>query len=366
MSRRRLAVLCALTLCLSAVLKISALPLIHSTRTFQDSTQIKLYSRSTSSSFDNVSYADVVKIGAHDSMAIGPHIVDNQHLTVTQQLDLGIRLLQAQGHPWDDPSPAHPSGISLCHTSCYLQNGGYLEDWLREILSWMDRHPDEIVTILVTNPESADIDDWAKGFESLAVYDRAYTPSLPDISRKDWPTYGEMRATNQTLVIFMDRGTSFSKYPYIINEFGNVWENAYDQTSLPFNCSVDRGKNPTDRLGLVNHFLNDEVVGTGIKYPDKDLLEHVNAAQGSSGLLSGFENCTRLHGGARPTFVLVNFSDVPDENGPVVAANMLNNVTNTAAGAVTGVTNSSGVGRGAARSWLLCAAAVLVTMTLVM
>ncbi|KIS67755.1 uncharacterized protein UMAG_10416 [Mycosarcoma maydis] len=294
----------------------------------------------TDADFDNVSYADVVKIGAHDSMAIGTRIVHNQHLTVTQQLDLGIRLLQAQGHPWDNPSSANPSGISLCHTSCYLQNGGYLEDWLGEILAWMDRHPAEIVTLLLTNPQNADIDDWAQGFESLAVYQRAFTPRLPDISRKAWPTYAEMRATNQTLVIFMDRGTSFSKYPYIINEFANVWENAYDQTELPFNCSVERGKNPTDRLGLINHFLNDELVATGIMYPDKDQLNQVNAASGSFGLISNFHNCTAQHGGTRPTFMLINFSDVPSSGGALAAAAMLNNLTDAG---VLPVTSSAAI-----------------------
>ncbi|SPO28951.1 uncharacterized protein UTRI_04999_B [Ustilago trichophora] len=306
----------------------------------------------TTASFDNVSYADIVQLGAHDSMAIGPYIVDNQHMNLTAQLDLGIRLLQAQGHPWTSPSASNPSGVSLCHTSCYLQNGGYLEDWLREILNWMDAHPEEIVSVLLTNPEGVAIENWASGFESVNAHKRAYIPPKASMVRHDWPTYGQMREKNQTLVMFLDRGADFIKYPYIINEFGSVWENAYDQTTLPFNCSVDRGSRPKERLGLINHFLNDEVTGIGIKYPDKDLLEHVNAAQGAVGVISGFENCTERHGGTRPTFVLVNFSDLPKDGGPVDAVRLLNNVTTEAATGIA-VHSSSVASRVVEQGWLV-------------
>nr|CDI54966.1 plc-like phosphodiesterase [Melanopsichium pennsylvanicum 4] len=196
-------------------------------------------------------------------MAIGPHIVDNQCTSVTAQLDLGIRLLQAQVHPWSPSSDSNPSGISLCHISCYSQNVGYLESWLKEVFDGMDQHPSEIVTLLLTNPEMASVDDWAAGFESLAAYDRAhFQERLADVWRHEE---------------YEQHIGDLSKFRYIMNEFGNVWENPYNQTSLPFKCSVDRRKNPMDRLGLINHILNDEVVGTGIKYADKDLLEKLMA-----------------------------------------------------------------------------------------
>ncbi|SPO27856.1 uncharacterized protein UTRI_04999 [Ustilago trichophora] len=313
-----------------------------------------LSQRSTpSTSFDNISFADIVQLGAHDSMAIGPYIVDNQHLNLTAQLDLGIRLLQAQGHPWTSPSPSNPSGISLCHTSCYLQNGGYLEDWLREILSWMDGNPEEIVSVLLTNPEGVAIENWARGFESVNAHKRSFIPTKASLRRDEWPTYGQMREASQTLVMILDRGADFSKYPYIINEFGNIWENAYDQTTLPFNCSVDRGSKPQERLGLINRFLNDEVIGIGIKYPDKDLLEHVNAAQGAEGVLSGFRNCTEQHGGTRPTFVMVNFSDLPKYGGPLDAVRLLNNITSAGAGETAAPRPSSVASKVVEQGWLL-------------
>lgn len=161
----------------------------------------------------------------------------------------------------------------------------------------------------------------------------------------------------------MDRGTSFSKYPYIINEFGNVWENRFDQTTLPFNCSVDRGSNPRDRLGLINHFFNDEVVRVGIQYSNKDLLNQVNAAMGDAGVLSGFKNCTEQHG-ARPTFMLVNFSDRPETNGAVMAGDVLNNVTSAAGLAAASTSTASRVEVENAR--ILIAALALAVTILVM
>lgn len=49
---------------------------------------------------------------------------------VTKQLEDGIRLLQLQGHPFGDASEENPSGISNCHTSCYLEDGGYVSSEL--------------------------------------------------------------------------------------------------------------------------------------------------------------------------------------------------------------------------------------------
>ena len=44
-------------------------------------------------------------------------------ITVTQQLNDGIRMLQMQAHMQDDV-------IHLCHSSCILYDGGTLEDYL--------------------------------------------------------------------------------------------------------------------------------------------------------------------------------------------------------------------------------------------
>ena len=252
--------------------------------------------------FENVSYADVVKIGTHNSYAFGTGISDNQSLNITEQLDYGIRLLQAQGHD-ESVTPDSPSGIKLCHTSCTLQDGGTLENWLKTIKDWMDAHPLEVLTLLVTNPDDVPIARWGAAFESLDLDSRIFSPSTPSLTRDQWPTYGRLIADNRRLVVFIDRGANPSQYPYLIDEFSSVWENPFNQVDLPFNCSVDRGAPETGKLGLLNQFHASSTAG--ILYPNKDTLAQVNSFQDTNGIVKTFNNCTQIHGGVRPTFVLV-------------------------------------------------------------
>jgi hypothetical protein len=57
-------------------------------------------------------YSNVTFIGAHDSAFVGILPTQNQIKSVTDQLNSGIRFLQAQTHSFLD-------SIYLCHTSCF-------------------------------------------------------------------------------------------------------------------------------------------------------------------------------------------------------------------------------------------------------
>jgi hypothetical protein len=56
-------------------------------------------------------YSSVSFVGTHDSAFVGILPTDNQLESVTDQLDAGIRFLQAQTH-------IKNSALELCHTSC--------------------------------------------------------------------------------------------------------------------------------------------------------------------------------------------------------------------------------------------------------
>lgn len=62
-------------------------------------------------------YSNVTQIGTHDSAFVGVLPTDNQLLSVTDQLNAGIRFLQAQTHLKD-------SALELCHTSCIEKDVG--------------------------------------------------------------------------------------------------------------------------------------------------------------------------------------------------------------------------------------------------
>lgn len=61
----------------------------------------------------NRSYGNITFIGSHDSYAVDTNVLNlsrNQEVDVTSQLNLGVRLLQAQSHMWQGK-------LHFCHTS---------------------------------------------------------------------------------------------------------------------------------------------------------------------------------------------------------------------------------------------------------
>jgi hypothetical protein len=66
------------------------------------------------------SYSNVSLVGSHDSAFVGILPTDNQLISVTDQLDDGIRFLEAQTHVGDDGQ------LHLCHTSCLELDAGTL------------------------------------------------------------------------------------------------------------------------------------------------------------------------------------------------------------------------------------------------
>jgi hypothetical protein len=77
-------------------------------------------------------YSNVSQIGTHDSAFVGNFVTDNQGLSVTDQLNAGIRFLQAQTHNF-------LNDIYLCHTSCFELDAGKLVPYLNSIRTWMVR-----------------------------------------------------------------------------------------------------------------------------------------------------------------------------------------------------------------------------------
>jgi hypothetical protein len=60
-------------------------------------------------------YSNITFIGTHDSAFVGSLPTQNQIKSVTDQLNSGIRFLQAQTHKW-------LNGFWMCHTSCLEVN----------------------------------------------------------------------------------------------------------------------------------------------------------------------------------------------------------------------------------------------------
>ncbi|KAJ5207380.1 hypothetical protein N7472_003828 [Penicillium cf. griseofulvum] len=234
-------------------------------------------------------YSNITFIGAHDSPFVGPLPQQNQNIDVKAQLDMGIRYLQAQTHR----SVIDRDVIELCHTSCLLEDAGPLESFLTTVKNWLDANPNEVVTLLLTNGDSVSITEFGDTFAN-------------------WPTLGDMISSGKRLVVFLDYGADTTKVNYIQDEFAYYFETTYGVTDSTFpDCSIDRpsGAAATGRMGIVNHFLNVEVLG--IKVPARHLAGTTNAATGPGSIGAQAALCAGLHKRA-PNVVLADFVDKGD------------------------------------------------------
>lgn len=140
-------------------------------------------------------YSNVTQIGTHDSAFVGDLPTDNQDLSVTDQLNAGIRFLQAQTHSF-------LSQIMLCHTSCFEEDSGLLVTYLTSIRTWMDSNPNEVVTLLLTNGDAIDVSTFGTVMNSAGLAKYAYTPPK-QLALDDWPTLQQLITANTRLVMFM-------------------------------------------------------------------------------------------------------------------------------------------------------------------
>lgn len=146
-------------------------------------------------------YSQLTHLGAHDSPFVGPLPQHNQNLEVTEQLDLGIRFLQGQTHKaLDENDP-----IRLCHTSCLLEDAGTLVSFLETVKTWLDAHPDEVVTLLLTNGDNLPVSRFDQAFAEAKVNEYAFVPEgSPDVLAMDaWPTLGSLIEGNKRMVVFL-------------------------------------------------------------------------------------------------------------------------------------------------------------------
>lgn len=157
-------------------------------------------------------YSDVTFVGAHDSPFVGDLLTQNQNIAVTDQLDLGVRYLQGQTHK----SLLDPNVLELCHTSCIEEDAGSLSDFLKTVVSWLSDHPQEVVTLLLTNGDNVDVALFDNAFKDAKALDLVYTPTNGDAapSKLDsWPSLGDLIDSGKRLVVFL--GTHHPSIPLL-------------------------------------------------------------------------------------------------------------------------------------------------------
>ncbi|KJZ79546.1 hypothetical protein HIM_01015 [Hirsutella minnesotensis 3608] len=199
-------------------------------------------------------YSDITFIGTHNSAFVGDTPFHNQFVSVTEQLDSGVRFLQAQTHD-------QFGRIELCHTSCLELDVGPLSDYLNEVSEWMSRHPDDVVTLLLTNGDAIPMEKFDAVFSGANLTQYVFRPKGV-VAKAQWPTLQELIKAKTRLIVFMDYHTDQSKVNYIMSEFDYYWETPYGITDKNFpTCSVDRPTNGDTKklMGIMNHMLNFQI-----------------------------------------------------------------------------------------------------------
>ncbi|KAI0756866.1 PLC-like phosphodiesterase [Daedaleopsis nitida] len=246
------------------------------------------------------SFGNVTFVGAHDSYAVGVNnLAANQDYDIEQQLNDGVRMLQSQAH-------LKNSVIELCHTSCGLFDGGSLQDYLTKVKTWMDANPTEVLSLLIVNSDNVAPSDYDTVFKAAGVDTLAYAPDSASLPASGWPTLGSLIDSGKRLVVFLSTKADFTSVPYLIDEFTNIWETAYDITdTAAFDCQVNRTNGDTStQMYLINHFLDKMVAG--FPAPDSSRADTTNAVSGDGSLGLQVQTCSAQLG-RNPNFMLVDF-----------------------------------------------------------
>lgn len=282
--------------------------------------------------FCNRQYGNITEVACHNSPFITQNnLAANQRYDVTAQLNDGVRFIQAQIQ-W----PANDTVPHFCHTSCEILDAGPITDWLTQVKNWVAAHPYDVVTILLGNGNYSVPSMYVPYIESTGILQYIYTPPLVPMTLGDWPTLGEMILRGQRVVMFLDYMANQTAYPWLLDEFSQMWETPFDPVDQSFPCTVQRppdlpADQAKDRLYLMNHNLNLElsVLGASLLVPARAELNITNNVTGFGSLGTAAETCQNDWGRA-PNFLNVDYYNAGGKPGSVFeAAAQFNNVTYT-------------------------------------
>ena len=190
-------------------------------------------------------------------------------------------------------------------------DGGTLVAYLQRVKTWLDQNPNEVLTILFTNPDGINVMIWGADFVSSGIAGMAFVPNFtstpPDLN--SWPTLESMISSGKRVVIFMDYYANQTEVDYILDEFTYMWETPFDQTNSSFPCTVNRppsleGQIPKGRMSVINHFF-DIALPDDILVPDRAALDVTNGISGPGSLGEQAIECAQMYG-AYPNFFLVD------------------------------------------------------------
>ena len=115
-----------------------------------------------------------------------------------------------------------------------------MESYLATVKTWLDSNPNEVLTMLFTNPEGQSVSTvWKPAFDAAGksvsnffslimmsmwsgITPLAYVPPSVPVKNSDWPTLGELIDSGKRVVVFLDAGADPTSVPFILPEFEMV------------------------------------------------------------------------------------------------------------------------------------------------
>lgn len=253
---------------------------------------------------------------------------------------------------WDETEQQ----VVLCHTSCDVLNMGTLESYLVQVTSWLQQHPYDVVTILMGNFDIIPPDRYVAPVISSGLIRYVYTPPTIPMGVEDWPTLQEMIFSNTRAVVMLDYEAKQQEIPWLLDEFGQMFETPFSPTNRDFPCTADRppedwaGALPREhRMYMANHNLNVDISFGGINLlvPNTLILNETNAAAEIYGSVkTNVLNCTTMWN-RPPNFLLVDYYNIGDFNGSVFAVAAEANGVDYDRTSCCGTQTKSGAGRNA-------------------
>lgn len=134
--------------------------------------------------------------------------------------------------------------LTTANPGCALFDGGSVLSYLKLVKTFLDNNPNEVLTLLFTNPEGlSPATVWKPIFDAAGMYhllslskalahelvltgisNLTYIPSSLPVKQSDWPTLGSMIDAGTRVVVFLDsQADGPAPVNFILPEFSMVF-----------------------------------------------------------------------------------------------------------------------------------------------
>ncbi len=169
----------------------------------------------------------------------------NQTFSISRQLNDGVRGLMMDIHD--------QNGEVVVYHGFSLLGSQPLQEDLAEIKTFLDNHPNEIVSIIFeTNVTSTQLEN---ELIDAGLFSYLHSHTLGT----EWATLQEMIDAGERLVIFSESDNGLSNQAWYHYAWEHVFDTPYSfSDASEFNCDLNRGSS-SNSLFLVNHWITNAV-----------------------------------------------------------------------------------------------------------